>query len=225
MPDFLPAREAELVTWSTTFNGLIVATPTAYGLTAAQATAYTALHNAFVTAYNAANGDSTRTPAGIITKDQAKNSLKSNARELAGIIQKCPTVTDTQRSALGLTVRSGPSPIPAPAMSPQIDVISVTGNTVRLRLHDPDNTTRRGKPAGVAGITLFSFIGDTPPTTSVGWNFEGNTTRTVVDVPFPSAAPGTKVWFTAFYRNERDESGPACAPIGTNIAGGGVMAA
>src|SRR5580704_16235065 len=65
-----------LHTRATNFNALIVATPTAYGLTTVQATAYTALHTAFVTAYNAANSDSTRTPAGIITKDAAKAALK-----------------------------------------------------------------------------------------------------------------------------------------------------
>jgi hypothetical protein len=63
MPGFLPSREAELETWSQTFNGLIVATPVAFGLTAPQATAYTALHDAFFTAYNAAKANETRAPS------------------------------------------------------------------------------------------------------------------------------------------------------------------
>ena len=52
MAHFIPAREADLVAWSTNFNTLISATPTAFGLVAAQATAYATLNTAFDTAYN-----------------------------------------------------------------------------------------------------------------------------------------------------------------------------
>jgi hypothetical protein len=69
--DFIPAREPELVTWTTNFASLIGSMPTAFGLVAAQATAYQTLSTAFITAYNTARGDGTRTPAAISTKNQA----------------------------------------------------------------------------------------------------------------------------------------------------------
>src|SRR5215472_13730287 len=99
--NFLPAREAELVTWSTNFNTKITATPTTYGLTAAQATAYTALHNAFVTAFNAANSDATNSRSSVVTKNSAKSALIANARQLAGIVQRYPGTTNAMRSDLG----------------------------------------------------------------------------------------------------------------------------
>jgi hypothetical protein len=46
-----------------------------------------------------------------------------------------------------------------------------------------------------------------------------------VDVVFPSADPGAKVWFTAYWFNERKQRGPAATPAGINIPGGGAMAA
>jgi len=52
MADYLPAREAELVTWVNTFKSVITAAPTAVGLTAAQATSYGTLVTNFVAAYN-----------------------------------------------------------------------------------------------------------------------------------------------------------------------------
>src|SRR5258706_406301 len=52
--DFLPTREAELVIWSLNFKTRITAAPLPIGLSALQATAYGALHDSFVTAYNAA---------------------------------------------------------------------------------------------------------------------------------------------------------------------------
>ena len=51
--------------------------------------------------------------------------------------------------------------------------------------------------------------------------FEGNTTKTSTNVNFPASVPASwKVWFTAFYRNPRDLSGPAATPVSANIAGG-----
>jgi hypothetical protein len=225
---FLPVREAELVTWSTNFNTKINATPTAYGLTAPQGTAYTTLHTAFVNAYNAANSDSTNSRSATVTKNTAKAALIANARLLAGIVQKYPGTTNTMRSDLGLTVRdTQPTPIPPPSTAPDIDIVSVSGNTVKLRLHDVNGSpSKRGKPAGVSGAAVFSFVGAAAPTDEGAWSFEGNASRTVVDVTFPpGTAPGAKVWFTAFWFNQRKQSGPASAPVGTNIPGGSAMAA
>ena len=225
--NFLPDREAELVTWSTNFDTRITATPTTFGLTAAQATAYSTLHDAFVAAYNAATNDGTNSRSAIITKNTAKAALIANARMLAGIVQKFPGTTNTMRSDLGLTVKDAePSPIPPPAVAPAVVIESGSGNTVRIRLVDPAAPTRRGKPAGVDGIAVFSFVGASAPAEEADWKFEGNTTRTVVDILFPAAtAAGAKVWFTAFYFNARKQSGPAATPVGTNIAGGAAMAA
>jgi hypothetical protein len=48
--NFVPTREADLLAWSRNFDNLISATPTAFGLTAAQATAYSTLHTNFAKA-------------------------------------------------------------------------------------------------------------------------------------------------------------------------------
>ena len=227
MPDFIPARDSDLVTWSTNFDTRITAAPTTFGLTAAQATAYDALHDAFVAAYNAAANDGSNSTSAIITKNDARVSLVANARLLAAIVQAHPGTTNTMRSDLGLTVRdAAPTPVPPPADAPSIVVVSTSGNTVRVRIIDPANPTRRGKPAGVDGIALFSFVGAAAPTDEAAWKFEGNTTQTAVNVIFPNTtAPGAKVWFTAFYFNQRKQSGPPATPVSTNIAGGGAMAA
>jgi hypothetical protein len=225
--DFLPKRESELLTWSTNFSLKITAAPTDYGLVAAQATAYAALHSTFSAAYLAANDPSTRTPSSIVAKDTAKDALIANARSLARIVQATPTVTDEQKSDLGLTVRDvGPSPINPPADAPGMDIVSAVVRTVKIRLHDSANPTRRGKPAGVAGASVFSYVGATPPAEIASWKFEGNTTRTVVDVEFAAdVASGATVWLCAFWYNPRAQSGPACAPVSTNLPGGAVMAA
>src|SRR5688572_13214418 len=160
MADFFPSREADIVTWSINFKTKIVATPTVYGLTAPQATAYGTKHDAFVAAHQTANDPATRSPSAIVAKDVAKVNLAAEARMLARIIQAAPAVTAEQRSDLGLTVRdSDPSPIPPPAAAPEMDIISAVVRTVRVRLRDLANPTRRGKPDGVAGASVFSHVG------------------------------------------------------------------
>lgn len=224
--EFFPTREAEVVTWSTNFKTKITATPTAYGLTAPQATAYGALHDTFVADYQTASNPDTRSPSAIIAKDQALFNLGANARMLARIVQASPAVTNAQKSDLGLTVRHARAPIPAPSSAPDIDVVSVSGNTVRIRLHDAANPTRRGKPAGVAGAAIFSFVGAGAPTDESAWTFEGTATRTTLLIVFPPATPpGARVWFTARWFNPRQENGPAAVPVGTNIPGDAAMAA
>jgi hypothetical protein len=224
--DFIPPVESEFVTWSTNFNARITATPTAFNLTTLQATAYGTAHDAFVTAYDAANNDGTRTPSAVISKNDAKKVLIDNARMLARIIQAAPSVTNTQKSDLGLTVHSVHAPIPAPAHAPGLVIEGVSGNTVRIRLIDIENPMRRGKPDGVESAGIFSFVGAAAPTEESAWNYEGNATRTVINVVFPPAtAPGAKVWFTAYWINPRAQKGPSAIPVGTNIAGGAAMAA
>jgi hypothetical protein len=223
---FPPAAEAELVTWSNTFKTKITAAATTYGLTAAQATAYGTKHDAFVAAYNVAQDNETRSPANISTKNVAKASLIAEIRMLAGVVQRWPNITNPLRIELGLPPRDfEPTPIPPPAAAPGIVIKSAQGRTVRIRLFDVANPTRRGKPAGVLGASVFSYVGASAPADLSDWKFEGNTGRTSVDVVFPATvASGAVVWLTAFWFNPRKQSGPACDPVSANLPGGGVMA-
>src|SRR3954471_9928278 len=116
--DYLPSREAELVTWIGTFKTLIIGSPTTYGLSAGQAATYGTLATNFIDAYYVANADATRSPSNIIAKDQAKSLVVANSRLLAGIIQKFPGTTNQMRSDLGLTVPSARRPIPPPSEMP-----------------------------------------------------------------------------------------------------------
>ena len=119
-----------------------------------------------------------------------------------------------------------PSPVPAPSSAPQLEIGVVSGYTVKIKLHDSTSGSKRGKPAGVTGASVFSFAGATPPTDISNWKFEGNTTKTAVDVAFANTlAGGSQVWLTAFWFNAKSQSGPACAPVNTFLQGGSVSMA
>lgn len=225
MAGFLPSSDSKLLAWSLNFNTLIVATPTVFGLSSAFATAYTALHNAFATGL-AACDPAIRTKSAVATKNTARTNLKNNARLLADLVNGTATVTNAQKLSLGLTVRHAPTPIPAPSDAPALDIKSVNAWTVSIRLHDATDSAKRGKPGGVSGASVFSFVGATPPADLGSWQFEGNTGKTTVDVTFPNTiAAGTKVWLTAFWFSPRKQAGPNCTPVSANLSGGSVSMA
>jgi hypothetical protein len=219
----IPRKESELVTYTENFSTKISATPATYGLTAAQASAFATLNTAWVSAYTTANEPSTRTVVTVEAKNQAKVNMLANLRSLIGIVQSTPTVTGAAKLELGITPRDvEPTPIPPPGFAPGLSIVSVTGRNVRVRLFDPANPTRRGKPPFIEGCSVFSFVGDEAPSDPALYKFEGSSTRTLFDVGFPESVPvGAKVWLTAFWTNPRLMSGPACVPVSTNLNFGG----
>ena len=227
----VPTQTQALVNWSSNFEERVSASPVTYGYTAGQATQFTGLHNSFITANDAvvaADASGTRSSSLIAARNLAKKNLITFARELYGQCQASLTVPDSAKIEIGITVRQPPSTQPVPPDEPAIDVLSVAQNTVKLRLHDSTDPARRGKPPLVDGAAIFSFVGDEPPTGEEqgGWKFENNATRTRVDIEFPATvAPGSKVWFTAFWFNEKKQAGPMAAPISTRLQGGAAMAA
>ncbi|MDB5319456.1 MAG: hypothetical protein JWN40_1087 [Phycisphaerales bacterium] len=222
---FLPASDSGLLGWTVHFRTLIQANPVLYGLTAPIAAAYGLVSVAYEEAYQTAFDPSTRTRGNVCAKNAARAALKHQANLLAKIVAGTASVTDAQKASLGLNVRAKPTPVPPPAFAPAITIVSTSGNTVRLKLRDL-TISRRGRPPGVDGAVLFSFVGASAPTSQADWRFETNTTKTTAAITFASTVPpGARVWFTAFWFNPRAQRGPASMPIGTNIPGGSAMAA
>ena len=107
-----------------------------------------------------------------------------------------------------------------------MDIVSVSGRTVRVRLHDPENLTRRALPDGVDGIVVVSCVSEDAPTAASPWKWEGNLSRNLADIAFPdSVAAGKTVWVAAAYFNERKQAGQFCTPVSTNVQGGASAAA
>ena len=230
--NFPPPREADLVTWTQNFDLKINAMLMTVGISGAQATNYHLLSAAFIAAYNVSSAPLTHSPANVSLKDASKHVLILNLRQLAGIVQTFPGMTNAVRIQLGLPQRYMPAPVPAPSTAPMIEVKKVSGRTASLRLIDVANPTKRGRPANASGASVFSYIappgtpGAVPPAELTAWTFEGNTGRTVVDIVFPpTLAAGATVWFTAYWFNPRKQAGPNTTPICANLPGGSVSMA
>jgi len=224
----IPRRDSLLVPYCQNWDTRVTASPSTFSLTAGQATVLHGYVQAYLDAYNAEQASvaaDTRSKSLTTAKNTAKASLLLNLRELYTFVQASTSVSDANKNLLGVTVKkTTPTPTPPPGVAPAIQCVSANGLTVKLRFSDSDMPSRRGLPPGSIGINVFSFVGATPPAGPDGWRFQGGTGKLFTDVTFdPSLAPGTKVWFTAFFFNRRKESGPAATPISTNLPGGAAL--
>lgn len=222
----VPTKDSLLATYAPTFSGIITLSPTTYNVTAGQATALATATTSFTVAFGASSADGTRSKSLTTAKNSAKIALLALLRPMYGAIQASTTVTNTQKVNLGITVRRLPTPQPAPSTAPVVTVVSVSGRTVKLRLRDAANPHRVGRPVGVASATILSYVGTTPPASIGLWKFEGNVSKTVIDIVFPDTVPaGALVWFTVFWSNRKDEAGPTSDPISTYLQYGSVSMA
>ncbi len=212
---FYDLSDTDLLAWSNNFSQRLTATPAAFGITAPQALAYAQNNASFVVALNAWREPITKTPIASANKKAARQTLLMMAKYLVNSINSNPSITDAQRDELGIRARKKPSPIPAPSVSPLIDIESVSGRTVSIRLHG--DAARRGRPRGVQGAGVFTAIGETAPVEIEQWKFEGLTTKTKFEITFPESASAGTVWITANWYNERGQTGLACAPVSVNL--------
>jgi hypothetical protein len=222
--NFYYGKQADIVAGSANFASLISTGFASYGLTSAQATSFGTVNTALQASYTAAITPETRTPVSIEQKNLDIRTMRTMAINLAKIIYATPTVNDAQLVALGLLPRTVPTPIP-PAMNPPVlEVISVSGRMVNVRIHQSTTESAR-KPFGSAGAQVFSFVGPDAPTDPTQYHYEGLATRRKFSVVFPNSVPtGATAWLAAAWLSQRGQSGIACNPVQVTVQGGPVLA-
>ena len=219
--DYLPSKDQDLLVWGQNAGPKLTATPLAFGITAPMAVSFNSALDLFSDNLAISSNPSTRTRETIAATLDSKKAFKAEAREVARVINAYPPITNAQRLSLGLTPRKGEaSPINPPTISPILKIKKTEGRLMTLQLVSPDSD-RRSKPEGVAGASVFAFIGSAPPADMEKWIWFGSTTKTTCEIEFaPTVPAGAQVWLTAFYFSPRSQPGPACTPVSAYIAGG-----
>lgn len=103
---FYWGTESELYTGAQSFSASLSADPTAYGISAAQASDYAAVVAVWKVAYEEAHNPSQRTKSHTFAKNDAKRAVRVATARLAKCIAGTPSVTDEQKCNLGLSIRS-----------------------------------------------------------------------------------------------------------------------
>ena len=224
MPDFLPRKDLDLLAWSANFSHFISSDPEQFNLTQQQADIFAISQQAFEQALAPVSNLATRSRSLVVAKDQAKAAMIAQVRELAGLVRSRRSVTPEMLIILGFKVTERKRKINAPGSAPFMHVVPSGPNSVRVILMDKEATTNRGKPAGVAGASIYFHLGDNAPADIVDWQFHGNQTRVDFEITLPGPiAYGQQVWITAAWFNPRAQNGPLATPTPTRVIGGGVQ--
>jgi hypothetical protein len=217
--DWISKKEAEFIVQAAEFTAKIAAAPASFGLSASDAVALSADNTAGQAAYSLAADPATRTKPVVEDKDTKLAILEARMRSYGKRINANTSVTNAQKAALGLTIKSAPAPIPVPSTIPVLSVISSFQRVVRVKLTD-SLTGKKAKPFGVSDAEIFTHIGATAPANVDDWKYQGQATRSVFDITFPGTVPsGAKVWICARWCNERGQAGGFSVAVGTIIVG------
>jgi len=220
---FLPDKDADLLTWGNQFSAVATPAPIPLGLSAALMTGFNAVLANYDSAL-AASAPGIRSKSTTAQKNFAKKAFRAAAGNLSKIVHGTPSVTDAQLYDLGLNVRAQPVPRPAPQLPPAFDLVSIVRNTAKFRAHDASTPSRRGRPLGVATISVFSHVGPTVPAELTDWVLNGTSSKTTVDVAFDPMLPmGTKVWVCAYWSTATGLNSPACSPLAVTLLGGDIL--
>jgi hypothetical protein len=222
---FYARNEADLASGAASLIAIVTPVPATYGLTAGEVTSYTTLSTSYATLLTQAITPATRTSVVVENKNVAKKLLKAASVNIARTITAVSTVTNAQLLALQLNERVVPTPRPVPATPPVIEVVSVFGRLVKVRVHD-GSMDSRAKPFGAIGANIFSFVGAEWPADPSTWKYEGMSTRAVTEIQFPdTVASGATVWLSASWMSARGQRSVGSVPISFTIQGGALPAA
>jgi hypothetical protein len=194
---YIPAKDADFDAWALNFETVIAASPATYGLAAGDAAAITNSYNLWHAAFLLLLSPSTKTSPNVANKDVQKAAALIVFRGYAQIIQNNLGVSNTAKSAAGLTIKAtGRAPIPAPGTAPILGFIGATPLQHTLKYADTSSPTTKAKPHGSTALELWGFIGTVPPVGGpAGCAFLGLDTKT----PFVNNFITANIGQTCYY--------------------------
>lgn len=216
---YIPAKDADFDNWSNNFQTVIAANPALYGLASADATAITASYTTWHAAYILLTSPATKTAPNVANKDVQKAAALIVFRGYAQIIQSNLGVSNTAKSAAGLTVKAtGRTPIPAPGTAPILGFIGATPGVATLKYADTSTPTTKAKPFGALQLELWTFVGTTPPVGgAAGCSFVGLFTKSPFSVNFSGGQAGMTCYAYGRWVTRRGLVGPWSAVLSFGV--------
>lgn len=188
---YIPATDAGLATWGDNFATLLTADPTAYGEDAASALNVQNAFDAYEAAYDLANDPVTRTPTTVADKDAERVNFETVVRPVAQRINARDSVTNLQRSSLGITIRKTTrTPVPPPSTAPALTLRGQIPGVATIQIRDEATPTTKAKPLGVIGVDIHVSVGGTPPVAYEDYPLAKTTGQTPNTLAFAGAQAG-----------------------------------
>lgn len=192
---FIPSKEDEFVAWSANLIDVSKTNAAEWGLPADQLADLDAKHAEF-----AALHEKCKTASYTKLDMQAKNEKKAALIKQEEVfvrnnLQNNDRMTDNGRAALRIPIHdSKPTPVPAPATIPEVEISTPLPRVVRIRFRD-ENSKRWGKPARVHGLECVWVIAEAQPMRIEDLLHSAFSTRSPLELSFDEDQRGKRVWF------------------------------
>ena len=220
MADYIPGPDADFNDYQETSLAYINANRAVLGLVAADLTDLNAAQTAWDNAYKASNTAQAASKATTTAKDGAREVFEPLLRSLAQGLQISSTVTDAQRQAMKLPVRStSRTRVSVPTTKPLATIDTSQRLTHLIDFRDADSPRSKARPDGIMGCEIWMKIGDTPPADPSELSFVTLDTNTPYLNQLAGAQAGKKAHYMLRWVNTRGEKGPWSDTASATVTG------
>lgn len=220
MSDYLPRTDADFSDWLHNFNTYANANLAALGLVAGDLTPIQTASTNFDASMSANDAMQSQAQGTSMTKDGNRRTTEDLVRSLVARIQSHPSVTDAQRTSLGITVRStSRTPVGAPTSKPIATVDTSQRLQHTISFVDESSPTSRAKPDGVQGCEIWTKIDGPPPTDPSQLTYLATDTRTPYTAEFDGSQAGKTAYYMLRWVSTRSEAGPWSQTVSATITG------
>lgn len=218
MPDYLPSSDTEFIAWMHNFIGYASDNAAVLGLTAGDLTPIQAQQTTLENSYSDFMAAQAQAASKRQEKDDERTVQEKLVRPLVARLQAFTHVTDAQRRALGMTVRSTSR---TAAATPTSRPIATIDTSKRLRhiiaFVDEDSPNSRAKPDGVTGCEIWMKVGEPSPAGPDELKYLATDTRSPYVAEFEAADAGKMAFYMLRWVNTRGERGPWSQTVGGTI--------
>ena len=215
----IPTEDRACLDWLGAFSEHLTATPSAYGVSAADALNMADRVAAFSAAWAVSVNKATRTEGTVQLRRQAKAQALSLARLFVRQIKADAGVGDVAKRNAGISLpKTDRTPAAVPTMAPTLLFVGSVMGSMTLNYRDAAEPKRRAKPFGIAALMLYRTIADAPAKDARDAVFYKAFTRGPIGVAFDPEDAGKTVTFFARWANSRLEEGPAGVGVSMLIA-------
>lgn len=218
MPDYIPRDKDARYQWGNAFINYFTAHATDLGFDAGTVAYLTSLWTPYTDAYGNLAPLENAYRAGVGVFDTAEAAYTTEVRALVAQIQVNPNITDEQRTAAGLPVRSTTrTAVGVPTTRPvaEVDTSQRLQHTISFR---NEGATSKAKPEGVRGCEIWCVIGPAPASVADA-RYLATDTATPYLATFDAADAGKSVHYFCRWVNTRNQPGPWSETVTATISG------
>jgi hypothetical protein len=153
-------------------------------------------------------------------KDASRAASETAIRTVVRKIQANPQITNAQRQAMGISLRTtGRTPVEVPTTRPRLDIDTSQRLRHTVSFADESTPTSKAKPAGVISCEVWVKIGGPVPVDPSECHFLGLDTRTPYIATYHGEDAGKMAHYMARWVNTRSQQGPWSETASATIGG------